>query len=105
MREIRVISNSSGPESAMKRAIEDLGDLAEAAAGIEEFQILAMRVDAERKELTRKYPDQWIAMSKDGIVASADTVNDLFKQVDETGFQKEVVFHAYMNTKPQKWIL
>ena len=51
------------------------------------------------------YPDQWVAMSEDGIVASADTVNELFKLVREKGIPREDVCHGYMNTKPQTWIL
>ena len=85
--------------------IELLGDPVEAARRIEAYQELAMRMDAERKELTRKYPDQWVAMSEEGIVASTGTVNELFKLVKEKGIRKEDVCHAYMNTKPEKWIL
>ena len=88
-----------------KCLIEDFGDPAEVAAGFERSERLFKRIDAERKELVKIYPDQWVAMSEDGIVASADTVNELFKLVKEKGISTEDVCHAYMNTKPQTWIL
>ncbi len=88
-----------------KRLIEDFGDLAEVAAGFERSERIFKRMDAERKELVKIYPDQWVAMSEDCIVASSDTVNQLFKLVKEKGISTEDVCHAYMNTKPQTWIL
>lgn len=88
-----------------KRLVEDFGDPAEAVARIEKAERLFKRIDAERKELVKIYPDQWVAMSEDGIVASADTVNELFKLVKEKGIPREDVSHAYMNTKPETWIL
>ena len=88
-----------------KRLLEEFGDPAEVAAGFERSERLFKRMDAERKELVKIYPDQWVAMSEDGIVAAAGTVKELFQQVNEMGLREEDVCHAYMNTKPQKWIL
>ncbi len=50
-----------------KRLRESLGDPAEAAA-IERFEELFKLMATERKELVKIYPDQWVAMSDDGIV-------------------------------------
>ena len=104
MGESLTVKYTSDSEEA-KGLRESLGDPAEAAAAIERYQRLAMCMDAERKELVKTYPDQWVAMSEDGIVALADTMGGLFKLLDEKGIRKEDVFHDYMNTKPQTWIL
>ena len=88
-----------------KRLIEDFGDPAEVAAGFERYERLFKRMDAERKELVKIYPDQWIAMSEDGIVAAADTMEKMFRLLEDKGIRKEDVVHDYMNTKPQTWIL
>ena len=101
-----IIEYKYAPDSEeAKRLLEDFGDPAEAVARIEKSEKLFKRIDAERKELVKIYPDQWVAMSDDGIVASADTVNELFKLVKEKGIRTEDVSHAYMNTKPETWIL
>ena len=88
-----------------KRLIEDFGDPAEVAAGFERYERLFKRMDTERKELVKIYPDQWVAMSEDGIVAAADTMDEMFKLVKEKGIPRDDVFHAYMDTNPQPWIL
>ena len=101
-----IIKYKYAPDSEeAKRALEDFGDPAEVAASFERSERLFKRIDAERKELVKMYPDQWVAMSEDGIVAAAGTVNELFKLVKEKGIPREDVCHAYMNTKPVKWIL
>ncbi len=88
-----------------KRALEEFGDPAEAVEGFERHERLFKRMDAERKELVKIYPDQWVAMSEDGIVAAADTMDEMFRLVEEKGIQTEDVYHDYMNTKPETWIL
>lgn len=81
-----VIKYKYAPDSKeAKRLLEDFGDPAEAVARFEKSEKLFKRLDAERKELVKIYPDQWVAMSEDGIVAAADTVNELFKLVKEKG--------------------
>ena len=101
-----IVKYKYAPDSEeAKRLIEEFGDPAEVVAGIERYERLAKRMDTERKELVKIYPDQWVAMSEDGIVAAADTVNELFKLVKEKGVHRDNVFHSYMDTNPQPWIL
>ena len=101
-----IIEYKYAPDSEeAKRFLEDFGDPAEAVARFERSERLFKRIDAERKELVKIYPDQWVAMSEDGIVASADTVNELFKLVKEKGIPRDDVCHAYMDTDTRTWIL
>ena len=101
-----IVEYKYAPDSEeVKRALEDFGDPAEVAAGFERYERLFKRMDAERKELVKIYPDQWVAMSEDGVVAAADTMDEMFRLVREKGIRTEDVYHDYMNTKPQKWIL
>ena len=88
-----------------KRLLEEFGDPVEALARIEKAEKLFKRLDAERKELVKIYPDQWVAMSEDGVVAAADTMDEMFRLVREKGIRTEDVYHDYMNTKPETWIL
>ena len=101
-----IIEYKYAPDSEeVKRALEDFGDPAEVAAGLERYERLFKRMDAERKELVKIYPDQWVAMSEDGVVAAADTMEEMFRLVREKGIPIEDVYHDYMNTKPETWIL
>lgn len=101
-----IVEYKYAPDSEeAKRIVEEFGDPAEAVVGMEKFERLFKRMDAERKELVKIYPDQWVAMSEDGIVAAADTMDEMFKLVKEKGIPTDDVFHAYMDTNPQPWIL
>ena len=82
-----------------------LGDPSEAAAGLAAFRDLAIRMDREHCELLRLYPDRWVAMSRDGVVATAATIDDLFRQVDELQIPHHEVVHDYMDTNPRPLIL
>lgn len=101
-----IVKYKYAPDSEeAKRIIEEFGDPAEAVARIEKSERLFKRMDAERKELVKIYPDQWVAMSEDGIVAAADTMDEMFRLVEEKGIPRDDVYHAYMDTNPQPWIL
>ena len=101
-----IIKYKYAPDSEeAKELIELLGDPAEAVARFEKSEKLFKRMDAERKELVKIYPDQWVAMSEDGIVAAADTMDEMFRLVEEKGIRKDDVCHAYMDTDPRTWIL
>ena len=85
-----IIEYKYAPDSEeTKRLLEDFGDPAEAVARFEKSEKLFKRLDAERKELVRIYPDQWVAMSEDGIAAAADTMDEMFRLVREKGIRTE----------------
>ncbi len=89
-----------------KQVLEQLGDPAAIAAELEQFQDLAIRMDAEHSDLLRRYPDQWVAMGKDGsIVATANTVDALFQQLDEKQVPYEDVAHDYLDSNPRTLLL
>ena len=88
-----------------EHVLEQLGDPALIAAKLDEFRELAIRMDQEHSELLRLYPDKWVAMGGDGVVASADTMDELFRQLDEMQIPHSDVVHDYMNTKPESLLL
>ena len=75
------------------------------AEELDTFQTLVLKMEDQRSELVLKHPDQWVAIGKDGIVAAADTMGDLFKMLDEKGIRREDVFHDYMDTNPRTLLL
>ena len=101
-------TTSSPPIDAAlkKQVLEHLGDPVDIAAELKEFRELAIRLDAEHSDLLRLYPDQWVAMGKDGsIVATSDTVNGLFQQLDEKQIAHEDVVHDYLDSNPRSLLL
>ena len=93
-------------DAGKKQKILDLlGDPSAAAAGLAAFRDLAIRMDRGHSELLHLYPDRWVAMSRDGVVATAVTIDDLFRQVDELQIPHHEVVHDYMDTNPRSLIL
>ena len=93
-------------DALKEQVLEHLGDPATVAAELEQFQDLAIRLDAEHANLLRLYPDQWVAMNKDGsIVAKADTVDGLFQQLDEKQIPYDDVVHDYLDSNPRSLLL
>lgn len=100
------ISSPTMDDVLKKQVLEHLGDPTAIAAELEEFQELAIRLDAEHSDLLRLYPDQWVAMGKDGsIVATAATVDGLFQQLDEKQIPYEDVVHDYLDSNPRSLLL
>ena len=53
----------------------------------------------------RLYPDKWVAMGRDTVVASADTIEELFQQLYEMQVPHLDLVHDYMNTKSESLLL
>ena len=93
-------------DAEKKQEILDLlGDPSEVAAELAAFRDLAIRMNREHADLLRLYPDRWVAMSKDGVVATAETIDDLFRQVDELQIPHSDIVRDYMDTNPRSLIL
>ena len=103
--------STSPRESEMSRCdsiedvIESFGDLHALAAEMDSFRELAIRVESRRSELLSEYPDQWIAVSRDGIVATADSRDELFDLQSEKRIRKEEVYHDFLDTTPRTPLL
>ena len=85
--------------------IGHIGDPRVLTEELDTFQTLVLKMESQRSELLLKHPDQWVAIGKDGIVAAADTMRDLFNMLDEKGIRREDVFHDYMDTNPRTLLL
>ena len=46
-----------------------------------ERNALVRKMEAEYVDLLERYPNRWVAVSKDGVVASADTLKGLFAEL------------------------
>ena len=101
-----VIVSRSVDDDVKQQVLEHFGDSAALAAELAQFEKMTKRMDAERSELLRLYPDKWVAMGKDSsIVAAADTMDALFLILDEKQVAHEDVVHGYMDTSPRSMLL
>ena len=66
------------------------------------------RLAARRKELTKQFPNQWIALYHDGEafqVFAAASQEELIRETDERGLKRDLVAIAFLETEKQTFIL
>ena len=90
---------------SIEDVIRNFGNLRKLAAEMDSYRELAMSVEGRRGKLLSDYPDQWIAVSRDGVVAAADTRDELFGLLAEKSIRPEDVYHDYLDTKPRTLLL
>ena len=90
---------------SIEDAIKSFGDLHALAVEMDSFRELAISVESRRDEILSEYPDQWIAVSRDGVVATADSRDELFDQLNEKRIRPEDVYHDFLDTTPLTLLL
>ena len=53
----------------------------------------------------RKYPDQWVAIGKDGVIAVTSTLEELIAQINDLGIADGEYYHDYMFAEQVGYIL
>ena len=85
--------------------IKGLGGVEGVRDGLAEMHAAWQRMERERETLLKTYPDKWVAMSKDGVVAVADSVEGVFAKVDDIGLHRNAVNVRFIDTSPKTLIL
>ena len=63
------------------------------------------RLHRDFAQLMEEYPNQWVAVSKDGLVAHHDEVEGLIAFYEAAGYNGNQVAFEYMDTDPPPQIL
>lgn len=85
--------------------LNEAGGLVAMLDKMKERDALVRKMDAEYDDLLERYPDQWVAVSKDGVAASADTLKGLFAELREKRISIEDVYHDYMSAETVHYLL
>ena len=81
---------------AGSRAFEWLKD------GRDESRQVAARMDKERLALTEKYPDQWVAVGKDGLLAVSVSAVEVLEAVESMGLCGSEFVVEFLDSDPQE---
>ena len=85
--------------------IEELGGVKSIREGFAEMDTAWRRMDRESETLLKLYPDKWVAMSKDGVVAVGDSLEGVFSKVDTLGLRRNSINVKFIATHPRTLIL
>ena len=85
--------------------IDESGGSSALIDDLAEFRKLRARIADEHSRLVDKYPDKWVAMGKDGIVAAGATRGEVLEAVDRTGIARSDTVVEFIDTDPPVLIL
>ena len=91
-----LVSDSAEPvtQSGGEHVLIEMWDYAERSQ-----QLLNMR-----PELTKKYPDQWVALTETRTLVVADSIEGIVAKIKEIGERPEFAAAKYLNTRPRRMI-
>ncbi len=85
--------------------VNEAGGLVAMMDKMKERNALVRKMDAEYDDLLERYPNQWVAVSKDGVRANADTLKGLFAKLREKRISIEDVYHDYISAETVHYLL
>lgn len=88
-----------------REMIEEAGGFDSLMQGMQTFDSLVRKMHSERTDLLEKYPDRWVAIGLDGVIAVTSTLEELIAQIRDKGIADGEYYHDYMNTEPVSYIL
>ena len=62
-------------------------------------------LESKRPQLAQEYPNHWVAMHADSIVAIEKEFDELLAKIDEKGVPRSDVFMEYLDTEKRCMIL
>ena len=85
--------------------LEMVGDLSIMAAELQQFEEDAKFFNDSYVDLLKRYPDQWVAVHKSEVRATAPTQEEVLDMLSEQGLDSRHVFVGVVETEPKVFIL
>ncbi len=92
-------------EHTVKRIINELGGAKALMEEMDEYQEIVLRMRKERPHLAADYPDKWVAMGREGLLAAGDSMDQVLGQLEDQGVDGVDVVIEFMDTDPPLLIL
>ncbi len=92
-------------EADVKAIIDRLGGVEALQEGRDDFNEAVLRMNRERSALMELYPDQWVAVGRNGVIAVADSLEDVFARVEAAGLQDSEFEVEFLDTDPADLLL
>ena len=89
----------------LRRVIEQMGGAQEVQAGLRAFSISVRALDAIRPQLTKQYPNKWVAMYNEEIAVTADSLERLVEEMDRRGIPRRDAVVEFLDTEERTMIL
>ncbi len=87
-------------EHTVKRIIDELGGAKALMEEMDEYQETVLRMRKERPRLAADYPDKWVAMGGEGLLAAGDSMDQVLGQLEAQGVDGADVVIEFRDTDP-----
>ena len=85
--------------------IEDMGGVGAFIEDLTEFHELHASMNTQRPCLVEKYPDKWVALGMDGVLAVEDSEEKAIQAAESQGVCGSDILVEFMDTDPPMLIL
>jgi hypothetical protein len=92
-------------EAHVNEIILELGGVKALREGKDEFHQAVLHMDKEYTALMEKYPNQWVAVGKDGVLAVRDSMEEVFAAVESADLRGSEFVVEFLDTDPPDLIL
>ena len=85
--------------------IEDMGGVGGLIDDLDEFHELRARMIEDHSRLIDKYPDKWVAIGKDAVLAVGESKREVLDEIEIRGIRRSAAVVEFMDTDPAELIL
>ena len=85
--------------------IEEMGGAHNLIDDLAEFRQLRIRMSEQHTALIEQYPDQWVAVGLNGLLAVGESQDEVLQTLDDRGIPRSDVVVEYLDTDPPVLIL
>ena len=98
-------NNELSATASVYELIKELGGVKALRDYKAQFHQVVLRLDQERTNLLDKYPNKWVAVGRDGVLAVADSMEDVFAEVESMGLSGSEFEVEFLDSDPPDLIL
>ena len=95
----------SAEESYVKGILQEVSGVKVIRERQDEFHQAVLRLEKERTVLMSLYPDKWVAVGKAGVLAVADSMEEVFAEVESKGLSGSEFEVEFLDSNPTDLIL
>ena len=92
-------------EAYVRSLIESQGGVQKILDEMREHKEIWKRMQAEHAALMEKYPDKWVAMGMEGLLAVGDSMDEVIEAVESQEIREEDTVIEFLDTDPPIYIL
>ena len=102
---MRVNMSPIVPQDRVEELLEPFGGVEETLERLRQYDINWEYFEEHSEALTEQYPDQWIAIRRERLVAHADTAEAVMRMVREIDGEQSSTVLRYLGTEERVWLL